>query len=320
MLEAFEVLRAHFSALLPGFLQPFAGFILTSILGVAAICSLVNPALDLVIKLRALRGGQSSPRANDRVSPSDAGSTYKRLSLVAASLLAVFLIALASIWISLRLVEPPALDVDGCRVDANAPASVAFVVDAAQSLSSVDERRVRAEIGRALSELPPYGWVGVFSISPADPLDPRLSYQRCPPRRTANPISESASRVAEAYEAQVRTPIERTIHIALDWGEGRESPIAETVAAVARVPRLASASQRTIIVISDGVQNFQSTQLYFGFDPDRSEILQRRLSELNGAKIVLVQLRRRSDEVVDTRVQAFWTEFAERNGATLELR
>lgn len=205
-----------------------------------------------------------------------------------------------------------AVDADGCPKDFAAPAHTLVLVDASEALAPRHKRLLNAAVTQEARTLPAHGRLSLVALDAANPEEPRWLISLCSPGDggDANPLFANPARLRAAWEKRFIDPLEDAARRAGANRGDSFSPILEAIRSATGDPRWLAAEQRSLVLVSDLMENTPARSLY---DADVSYRADRdRALTLDGADVRVVFLDRPAKTAVQSTAWArFWAPLLE---------
>jgi hypothetical protein len=233
----------------------------------------------------------------------------------------VFLGALVAAWLMSR----DRLRADGCPQSGPASVTVALV-DATDALSSVQRVALENELTKIIDSLAVGGALQFWRVAPtAGDIPSPLAGAICNPGKTVSAWIGNPVKVAERHKKLFYEPSIGQVRELAKGTPERESPIMETIQAIAlrtlSAPASSSAHAKRLIIASDLLQNSPTLSQLKGvssFDAfHESDGFKRVAAPLQGVEVKVFYLRREHSPQGKQHI-AFWQAFLAANGAALK--
>lgn len=140
------------------------------------------------------------------------------------------------------------------RSGLKAAATTMIMVDATDSFTQDQRRRLQSTVESERERLPEGGRLIITSLNPDAPFEPAELISVCNPGKgeSANPLLVTRSKVEKRWQSLYADPIDKAVQQSLNLGTSERSPIIITLAAlVARADFDTRVSARRLVVISD---------------------------------------------------------------------
>jgi hypothetical protein len=220
------------------------------------------------------------------------------------------------------LLVPHSLGVGNCP-SGEPDGMTVLLVDSTDSLGEAQRLDLRNQLLAEVANTPRGGAVQLWRVAAGGEVPAPASELTCNPGSEANPWIENEHRIARNYNDRFRKPLELQLEALIEGQSDRESPIMETVQAIAlrtMTSTMRSRGQRRLIIASDLLQNTSLYSQVRTIEPfaafKTSQAFQAVSGPLNGVSVELHYIRRRNPVQGREHIE-FWQAFFASQGATL---
>ncbi len=246
---------------------------------------------------------------------SSSASASRRGTLFAIALAVAMVVFVGALIVILIITLPPPSDAKtGCAL-AGVEQHVVFSVDLSDPIPANELRVVLAEVERRAQALPIGSRLTVQALGAKSGQFTEPLFDRCKPRDGAMVSAWTANKALqdEIYDREFAAPLKKSLDRLTTTDKHDNSPIIESLAAVATDPRFAQAHRRILVVVGDMIEHSAIVNMYrpgvdfaaverAGYKPVRDLKL-----SLTGAQVTLLQVRRAEAGRYQTSAQhAFW--------------
>ncbi|NBC19896.1 MAG: hypothetical protein GVY06_02420 [Alphaproteobacteria bacterium] len=231
-----------------------------------------------------------------------------------AGVFGVFAVAAMSI--------PAATDAaTNCRLDRKDPAHTVILIDQSDPFRANDVAWVRELVEAEARALPRAGRLTVVQPDLDDPYAPRALFSACStgsPDR-AHPVLSNPRMIEDTWRAEFRAPVIESVEMALRDTRQPQSPLMETLFAIADRPDFRAGGRGLrLVIVSDLMQHSQGFSFYrAGADPEAygATRLSQRVPDLSGTEVVARIVPRDVYDLPLGEVRAFWRGWFAATGA-----
>ena len=207
----------------------------------------------------------------------------------------------------------------------NAAATTAIMVDATDSLTEDQRRRLKVTVDTERDRLPQGGRIIILGLNPERPWEPTALAAVCNPGKAedSNPFFVTRSKIEKRWQAAFGDPIDKAVQQSMDSPTSERSPIIITVAAIlARADFDTRIASRRLILISDLLEHEKGiySQLRggdFWNAYQASPLAKQTRLDLKGVSVAIDYLQRGKFAAVQgPRHQGFWQRLFTEAGAS----
>ena len=220
--------------------------------------------------------------------------------------------------------DHPAVDATGCPREG--PRAVhAIMLDATDAIGDVTRQQLRDAMLRQARSVERFGAFEIY-VAGADPsrlLKP--VFMRCSPGDPAkvSAVADNPTFAREEFDANYMKPIEQAIDKVLVFDTADRSPIMEGLQAVsvAAFPSGDEKLPRSLVIVSDMLQNSEQYSVYRGFSIETASSAARYYhASLQDVDVEILRIPRKRDIALqlDPQFTAFWTTWLAESGARLQ--
>lgn len=206
-----------------------------------------------------------------------------------------------------------------------AAATTMIMVDATDSFTEDQRRRLKSTIEAERERLPEGGRLILVSLNPDAAWEPTELVSVCNPGKgeTANPLLVTRSKVEKRWRSAYGDPIDKAVQLSMDRGVSERSPIIITLAALlARADFDTRVAARRLIIISDllehekgGYSQLRGGDFWAAYQV--SALPKNARLDLHAVSVAVDYLQRgKFASVQGPRHQAFWERLLKEAGAS----
>ena len=243
-------------------------------------------------------------------------ANYWRVMIAAmvAGVFGVFAVAAMS-------VPAATAEATNCRLDRKDPAHTIILIDQSDPFRENDIAWVRELVEAEARALPRAGRLSVVQPDLGDPYAPQTLFSACStgsPDR-ANPVLSNPRMVEDTWRAEFRSPLIASVDAALKETRQPQSPLLETLFALADRPDFAAGGRGLrLVIVSDLMQHSEAFSFYrTGADSQAygASVLAERVPDLSGIEVVARIVPREVYDLPLGEVRAFWRDWFVSAGA-----
>jgi hypothetical protein len=221
---------------------------------------------------------------------------------------------------------------DGCPVSRAVPSrrSIVLIVDQSDRFEAGDRQTVRLEAKRWFEQSQLYDRISVVLPNAQEPFEPRMLFHGCAPlsSRDASIFTSTPRKLDEKWE-EFRKKLDDAIESGLRVESQPQSPLMETLVAVANDGEIGATDKVIVIFFSDMLQKsrFRGRKLSFypparlpDVDGARMKEFEQYLGSFSFEKLSIQVHRaaRRDQSRIRDDVKRFWEAWLKRHGASFE--
>jgi len=201
------------------------------------------------------------------------------------------------------------------------PLYVDLIIDATDPYNPTQRRYLQQFIQRLIIDLPVSSRLAIHPVRDQTPRLPTLV--RCKPEdgHNANPLYQNRAQIQQQWQHDFMVPVEAQFTRLTEQEGADQSPLMETIQAVAieSYQPLPLARPKRLIIISDLLQHTEGWSHYN--DPIALEALEQRpyyqrlRTDLRGAEVEFLMIRRAGfEQLQQQRLAMFWAEYVTNMG------
>ena len=206
------------------------------------------------------------------------------------------------------------------------PRSVtAIIIDATDSLTLVQRTDLANQIERRIAEVPRFGVLEIYAVSPVEDEPPQPIFRKCNPGRggEVSSLTANPAMVERDWREGFQGPLEAVLGRMLSPGEADTSPILDSIQWVAvnsLAPPDRSGLARRLVLVSDLLQHSSELSFYGGvvdFAAFKDTPYYRKArAPLQGVAVDVLMVRRITRRGVQgQKLNRFWKEYFDAQGA-----
>lgn len=227
-----------------------------------------------------------------------------------------------ALFATAAFMQPPTLDeATGCRLDRKDPAHTVLLIDQSDPFAENDLGWVTDLLEAEARALPRHGRLTVIVPDAARPHEPDVRFSACTPGSAAdaNPVFQNPAMIEAAWTNDFHAPLKTEVTAVLRDKSAPESPLMETLYAVAdRADFQPARKNRRIVIVSDLMQHSADFSFYrSGADWDAfgTTRLAATLPDMDGVTVAARVVPRQEYDLPLSEVKAFWRDWFGAAGA-----